>query len=66
MMINLGIGLVTPPVGSVLFVGSAVGKVAIEQMVKTIAPFYLALVAALLLISYVPAISMTLPTLLAQ
>ena len=61
LMINLGIGLVTPPVGSVLFVGSAVSKVPIVEMVRTIWPFYLTLVAALLLISYVPALSLWLP-----
>lgn len=61
MMLNLGIGLVTPPVGSVLFVGSAVGKIPVEQTVKTIWPFYGALVAALLVITYVPELSMWLP-----
>lgn len=61
MMLNLGIGLVTPPVGSVLFVGSAVGKIPVEQTVKTIWPFYGALVAALLVITYVPGLSMWLP-----
>ena len=63
MMLNLGIGLVTPPVGSVLFVGSAVGKVPIEQAVKTIWPFYGALIVALLAITYVPALSLWLPSL---
>lgn len=63
MMLNLGIGLVTPPVGSVLFVGSAVGKVPIEQAVKTIWPFYSALVAALIAITYIPALSLWLPSL---
>ena len=61
MMLNLGIGLVTPPVGSVLFVGSAVGGVPVEKTVKTIWPFYGALVAALLVITYVPALSLWLP-----
>ena len=61
LMINLGIGLVTPPVGSVLFVGSAVGKLPIAQIVRTIWPFYLTLIAALLLISFVPALSLWLP-----
>lgn len=61
MMLNLGIGLVTPPVGSVLFVGAAVGKIKVEQAVKTIWPFYLALVVALVLITFIPALSMTLP-----
>lgn len=58
MMLNLGIGLVTPPVGSVLFVGSAVGKVPVPQLVKSIGPFYLTLLAALLLITYIPALSL--------
>ena len=61
LMINLGIGLVTPPVGSVLFVGSAVGKLPIAKIVRTIWPFYLTLIAALLLISFVPALSLWLP-----
>jgi len=61
MMINLGIGLVTPPVGSVLFVGSAVGKVPIEKTIRTIAPFYSALIIALLMISFIPSLSLTLP-----
>ncbi|MEM7703169.1 MAG: TRAP transporter large permease [Pseudomonadota bacterium] len=63
MMLNLGIGLVTPPVGSVLFVGSAVGKIALPDMVKTIWPFYLTLLVALVLISFVPALSLALPSL---
>ncbi|MFN7164749.1 MAG: TRAP transporter large permease [Hyphomonas sp.] len=62
MMLNLGIGLVTPPVGSVLFVSSAVGGLPVEKSVRTIWPFYLALVASLILITYVPALSLTLPS----
>lgn len=61
MMINLGIGLVTPPVGSVLFVGSAVGKIPLPDMVRTIWPFYLTLLAALALISFAPILSLALP-----
>ena len=61
MMINLGIGLVTPPVGSVLYVGCAVSKTKIEETVKTIWPFYLAMLFTLILVTYLPAISMTLP-----
>jgi len=61
LLINLGLGLCTPPVGTCLFVGCAVGKVKIEQALRTIWPFYLALLAALLLVTYVPAISLTLP-----
>ena len=63
LMLNLGIGLVTPPVGSVLFVGAAVGGIRIEDTVRTIWPFYLALIAALGLVTYVPAVSLTLPRL---
>ncbi len=63
LMINLGLGLVTPPVGTVLFVGCAVAKIRMEDTLKTIWPFYLALLAALFLVTYIPAISMTLPRL---
>jgi len=61
LMLNLGIGLVTPPVGSVLFVSSAIGKIPVERTVKTIWPFYGALVLALMLITYIPEISLALP-----
>ncbi|MAL25484.1 MAG: C4-dicarboxylate ABC transporter permease [Croceicoccus sp.] len=58
MMLNLGIGLVTPPVGSVLFVGSAVGKIPVTTLVKTIWPFYGTLIFALALITYIPWLSL--------
>lgn len=61
LMMNLGLGLCTPPVGACLFVGCAVGKVRIEQSVKTIWPFYAAILVALMLTTFVPAVSMTLP-----
>ncbi len=64
LLVNLGLGLCTPPVGSCLFVGCAVGKLPMEQAVKTIWPFYLAIFVALMLITFIPAISMTLPSLL--
>jgi tripartite ATP-independent transporter DctM subunit len=64
MMLNLGIGLVTPPVGSVLFVGCAVGGVKIEDAVRTIWPFYLALFVSLMLITYYPPFSLWLPSML--
>jgi len=63
MMVNLGIGLVTPPVGTTLFVGCAVGKVTIEQVMKEIWPFYGAMLVTLALVTYVPAISTWLPSL---
>lgn len=61
MILNLGTGLITPPVGSVLFVGSAVGGVRIEEAIRGLWPFYLAFIVMLGLVTYVPAISMTLP-----
>ncbi|NIA70075.1 TRAP transporter large permease [Pelagibius litoralis] len=61
MLMNLGLGLCTPPVGACLFVGCAVGKVPIEDTLKSIWPFYLAILAALIAVTFVPAISMTLP-----
>lgn len=61
MLLNLGIGLVTPPVGSVLFVGCAVGNAKPEQVIRTIWPFYLALILVMLLVAYVPALSLWLP-----
>ena len=64
LMLALGIGLVTPPVGSVLFVGCAVQNVSMGQVVKTIWPFYLALLAALLLVTLVPSITLFLPDLM--
>ena len=64
MILNLGTGLITPPVGSVLFVGSAVGGVRIEEAIRGLWPFYLAFIVMLGLVTYVPAISMTLPGLL--
>jgi tripartite ATP-independent transporter DctM subunit len=63
MMVNLGVGLVTPPVGTTLFVGCAVGKVTIEQAMKGIWPFYVAMLTTLALVTYVPAISLWLPRL---
>ncbi|RMO15468.1 TRAP dicarboxylate transporter, DctM subunit [Pseudomonas cichorii] len=62
MLVNLGIGLITPPVGAVLFVGAAVGKVSIEATVKALLPFYLALFMVLLMVTYIPAISLWLPS----
>ncbi|MFZ2650524.1 MAG: TRAP transporter large permease [Burkholderiaceae bacterium] len=64
MILNLGIGLITPPVGPTLFVGCAVGKVSMEQVSKELWPFYFAMVVALLFVTYVPAISLWLPGLM--
>jgi len=61
MLINLGIGLVTPPVGATLFVGCAIGKVTMEQVARTIWPFYLAMIVVLGLVTYVPGVSLWIP-----
>ena len=61
MVLNCGIGLLTPPVGAVLFIGSAVAKRPMEKVVKATMPFYLCMIAALLLISFIPDISLWLP-----
>ena len=64
MILNLGIGLITPPVGPTLFVGCAIGKVTIEQVTKGLWPFYGAMCIALLLVTYIPALSLWLPGLM--
>ncbi len=64
LLVNLGLGLCTPPVGSCLFVGCAVGKLPMERAVRTIWPFYLAIFVALMLITFMPALSLTLPGLI--
>jgi tripartite ATP-independent transporter DctM subunit len=64
MMLNLGIGLCHPPVGAILFVGCAVGKVTIEQVMRRIWPFYGVMFVVLMLVTYLPAISLWLPRLL--
>jgi tripartite ATP-independent transporter DctM subunit len=61
MMMNLGLGLCTPPVGACLFVGCAVGGERIENVVRTIWPFYAAILVALMLTTYIPALSLWLP-----
>jgi tripartite ATP-independent transporter DctM subunit len=61
IMVNLGIGLLTPPVGSVLFVGSAVGKLSIEALVKAMYPFFGVLLLLLALVTYWPAMTLWLP-----
>lgn len=66
LMMNLGLGLCTPPVGACLFVGCVIGKVPFERTVLTIWPFYLAILFALMLTTFIPAISLTLPALLGQ
>jgi tripartite ATP-independent transporter DctM subunit len=61
MMLNLGIGLCHPPVGAILFVGCAVGKVTIEQVMRQIWPFYGVMFLVLMLVTYLPSVSLWLP-----
>jgi uncharacterized membrane protein YqaE (UPF0057 family) len=61
MIANLCIGLCTPPVGTCLFIGCGVGKTTIAKVTKTMLPFFAAMIAALMLITYVPKISLWLP-----
>jgi tripartite ATP-independent transporter DctM subunit len=63
MILNLGIGLNTPPVGAVMFVSCAVGKISIWQAMRSIWPFYFAGLTVLVLVTYVPQISLWLPSL---
>jgi tripartite ATP-independent transporter DctM subunit len=62
LILNLGIGLVTPPVGAVLFVACAIGKLPVEETVRTIWPFYCALLLALLAVTYLPGLTLWLPS----
>ena len=61
LILNCGIGLLTPPVGAVLFIGSAIAKLPMEKVVKAQLPFYLFMLIALLAITFIPAISLAIP-----
>ena len=61
LLINCALGLNTPPVGTVQFIGCTIGGVSVGHVMKTIWPFYGALIAALMIVTYVPAFSMWLP-----
>ncbi len=63
MMLNLGIGLVTPPVGTTLFVGCAIGKVPIERAARNLWPFWIAMFVVLMLVTYIPALALWIPSL---
>ena len=63
MILNLGIGLLTPPVGPTLFVGCAIGRVSMEDVSRTIWPFYIPMLIVLLMVTYIPALSLWLPSL---
>jgi tripartite ATP-independent transporter DctM subunit len=64
LILKGGLGLITPPIGSVLFVGTAIGKISIGDTLRTIWPFYLAVLAVLLVVAFVPELSLWLPSVL--
>ena len=64
MMVNLGIGLITPPVGGVLFVGSAIANLKIGVVTQALIPFFVALFIVLMMVTYLPALSLWLPRLM--
>ncbi|RZA18315.1 MAG: TRAP transporter large permease, partial [Lysobacteraceae bacterium] len=64
LVLTGGLGLVTPPVGSVLFIGTAIGKITVAESMKSIWPFWLAGLAVLLLVAFLPGLSLWLPALL--
>ena len=61
MLLNLGIGLLTPPVGTTLFVGCAIGKVSVDEVMRGIWPFYYVMFTVLMIVTYVPWLSLALP-----
>ena len=64
LMLNCGIGLLTPPVGGVLFIGSGVSGIKIERIVKEMLPFYFVMFCVLMCITFIPAITMTIPNMM--
>lgn len=66
LMMNLGLGLTTPPVGTCLFVGCSIGKIRMEETVRTILPFYIAILIVLMLVTFVPQVSLWLPSLVVE
>jgi TRAP-type C4-dicarboxylate transport system permease large subunit len=60
-VLNLSIGLCTPPVGSVLFIGCSVAKIPIANVIKPLVPLFIAMVVVLLLVTYIPQLSLWLP-----
>ncbi len=61
MVLNLSVGLCTPPVGSILFIGCSVAGLSIEKVIKPLLPMFIAMVVVLLLVTYIPEISLWLP-----
>ncbi len=66
MIINLGMGLITPPVGGTLFIGSAISGIGVEKPAVSMVPFYAMMIMALLLATFVPELSLWLPNFVMQ
>ncbi|MGU5551885.1 TRAP transporter large permease subunit, partial [Aeromonas hydrophila] len=64
MTFNLAIGICTPPVGSALFVGCSVANISIDRVIKPLLPFYAAMFISLMLVTYIPQLSLWLPQIL--
>lgn len=64
MMLNLGIGLITPPVGSTLFVGCSIAGISIEKVARSLVPFYIMLFGYLLIVTFIPQLTLLLPNLM--
>jgi len=64
LILNLGIGLITPPVGTLLFIGSSISKLSVEQLTKSMLPFYTVMIIVLLIVTFIPEFSMIIPDLI--
>ena len=64
LLLNLGISLITPPVGTVLFIGCSIGKTKIESVIKPLLPYYAVMIVVLLMITFIPQLSLWLPSFL--
>ncbi len=64
MIINLGMGLITPPVGGTLFIGSAISGIGVEKLTRSMVPFYCMMLIALIMVTFIPQLSLFLPNLL--
>ena len=64
LILNLGIGLTTPPVGSALFVGCAIGDISIEKATKGMLPLYVMMIIVLLMVTFIPGLVMFIPNLI--
>jgi TRAP-type C4-dicarboxylate transport system permease large subunit len=66
LVFNLAIGLITPPVGNALFVGCAIGQTSIEKVARTLPTFLFPMIVVLLLITFIPSLSLALPAVFGQ